>query len=218
MHTPCTAESTNHCQSSIILSPLYNSLRCKSHQTTLEVRVGCPPQHHLRVKNPEIDSSQSEFCDELKADNYMYSVPAGWHSQEGVQDQELSLKYPWTQLGCPTPVFHQDDHLPKLELWSGNEKIRDVHGEFQVREINQRSDWTLTESADGILGGSSNNKIGFVYNGRGGIFIIDWFRLCLGFCLCFRFSFCLGFGFGSFFGFCDFLLLQFVNESLLRFG
>ncbi|KNC48903.1 uncharacterized protein AMSG_04647 [Thecamonas trahens ATCC 50062] len=101
---------------------------CSASQMSSIVRVGCPPNRHIRIRGLPTSCSAS----------MTYRVD----SKSTVDGRSLVLAYDFEKLGCPFELYYGTDAFrPVLELYDGDEFVESVPGEFIIREVNGRKDW-----------------------------------------------------------------------------
>jgi hypothetical protein len=117
--------------------PALADLGCASTQTVTAVHVGCPPGRHLRVRGAWGCAPQLPNKTALWARYDDISTAA---ASEGAYSREL--------YGCPFRVFHSvAGYRPVLDLYDGDRLVREVRGDFVMREVRGRGGFHYERSA-----------------------------------------------------------------------
>ena len=138
-------------QSNVALrvSPGAVTVGCASIEQEASVRVGCPPNRHIRFKR---EQESEDHCDEWAAAGKEYSVPRGVYNEKGVRalggsKEDLTVEYDNDKFGCPVRVYHGTaGYLPQLELWDGDSFVSEVTANFVVFDANGRWDFSYNST------------------------------------------------------------------------
>ncbi|XP_078585770.1 cation channel sperm-associated auxiliary subunit epsilon-like isoform X1 [Branchiostoma floridae x Branchiostoma japonicum] len=102
--------------------------------------VGCPPDRHIRVRRP----SGSEECSSYQ--NYIYTLSPNMYDPtyrgegcQGCTENSTEVTFDLDSLGCPIDVFYSDRFRPTVDLYDGDQFVREVTEDYFVWEAHGRT-------------------------------------------------------------------------------
>ncbi|KAG9390823.1 Cation channel sperm-associated protein subunit delta/epsilon [Carpediemonas membranifera] len=142
----------DHVKTSAMLSAAADPL----HPTT-RVKLGCPPNRHLRVKEVSFDPSdcaifatgdRTDFSQEFSLWEYLRPGPAvaSSYAADGFDSYDV------TAYGCPISVYQgTSGWKPTLQLYDGPTYVKDVEADYVIYELRGRTDFTYN-ATEGDVG------------------------------------------------------------------
>ncbi|CAH1258883.1 C1orf101 [Branchiostoma lanceolatum] len=104
------------------------------------ISVGCPPNRLIRVRRP----SGTEECSSYQ--NYIYTLSPDMYDPtykgegcQGCAENSTEVTYDLDNLACPIDVFYSDHFRPTVDLYDGEQFVREVTEDYFVWEAHGRT-------------------------------------------------------------------------------
>lgn len=120
-----------------------SSVTCENVQYISTIRVGCPPNRHIRIRTPTTCSSYS--AEEDRA----FVTPSTLDAASALGVPET--QYSYGLFGCHFSVYHQTTGWkPIVDLYEGDKFIREMDGDYVIWELAGRSDFTYNATVSDV--------------------------------------------------------------------
>ncbi|XP_050771707.1 cation channel sperm-associated auxiliary subunit delta [Gymnogyps californianus] len=118
---------------------------------TALVAVSCPATKHIRIVKNVTACDRGLIQEAELRNNFSYTISHNIYdshllARKDIQQDDLQIKYNFTNLGCPLLVYYKNSWVPIFELWENNTFQEHVPAEFVPFEINgmRNYDYHLT--------------------------------------------------------------------------
>jgi len=159
-------------------SPSKSSLQCNVQRSLVQLNVGCPLNRHLRLEPPDalgtwpssvVSPSECDSIQDIQAKTRcvcQYKQQKMFLDQSDFNAEQVAMMNPnfnpsadapfefdleTATYGCPIYLPYTTKYLPKLAVYDGDIKVRDVNISFVVVEAKGRTHTTFSMTAGDAL-------------------------------------------------------------------